>query len=356
MDDKLLSRDEFRTKCFERDGYKCVICGRSDRPLDAHHIIERRLWEDGGYYLSNAATLCDEGSDGCHYKAETTEISVEQIRESCGIKKFKLPDYMYDDVVYDKWGNTFLKNGMRTIGPLFNDESVQKVLSKYINEFTHYVKYERTFHVPWSDGVNEDDKMLKNMDNFVGKRVVVTEKMDGENTNIYKDYFHARSVDSRHHYTRDWAKSYAMSYISPNLPDGWRICAENMYAKHSIKYVNLDSYLLGFSIWNDKNMCLSWDGTLEWFELLGMVHVKVLYDGVYDEEFIKSLYSYDNYDNMEGYVIRVADSFHYSEFKKNVAKFVRKNHVTTENHWMHGNRNHEINLMKLDVTMSDLIL
>lgn len=262
---------------------------------------------------------------------------------------------MYEDLQYDKWGNIYLNNGKRTKGPLFDDESVKKVLSNCIEDFTNYVKYERTFHVPWSDGITDDDKVLKNMQNFAGKRVVVTEKMDGENTSIYSDYFHARSVDSRHHYTRDWAKSYAMSYISPNIPEGWRICAENLYAKHSIKYNNLESYLLGFSIWNEKNECLSWDDTAEWFELLGMCKVKVLYDGIYDETIIKNLYDYKNYDSMEGYVIRIADSFHYSNFKKCVAKFVRKNHVTTETHWMHGKSNHETNNMKKDVTMKDLI-
>ena len=42
----LLTRDEFRNKVFERDRRRCVICGATnfDARLDAHHIIERRLW------------------------------------------------------------------------------------------------------------------------------------------------------------------------------------------------------------------------------------------------------------------------------------------------------------------------
>lgn len=90
----VLSRDSFREKVFERDNNKCVICGRSDLPIDAHHIIERRLWDDGGYYIDNGATLCDDGKNGCHYKAETTEISVETIRDACGIKTIILPENM----------------------------------------------------------------------------------------------------------------------------------------------------------------------------------------------------------------------------------------------------------------------
>ena len=350
---KLLSRKEFTYNVLERDGNKCVVCGRGDLPLDAHHIIERRLWSDGGWYLDNGATLCDDGENGCHYKAETTELSVEFIREKCGIVKAILPEYMYSDSTYDKWGNEFLSNGMRTIGPLFDDESVQKVLSKYLDNFTHYVKYGRTYHAPWSDGINDDDKVHKNMDFFEGKRVIVTVKMDGENTTIYNDYFHARSVDSRHHYTRNWAKSYAMNYIAPNLPFRWRLCAENLYAVHSIKYDNLPSYLLAFSLWDERNFCLSWDESVEYFNIMDIPYVEVLYDGIYDEAKIRGLYSNTKYDNMEGYVIRVADEFHYRDFNKAIAKFVRKDHVKSSKHWIKL-REHPTNELKCGLTMGNI--
>ncbi len=38
----------------------------------------------------------------------------------------------------------------------------------------------------------------------------------------------------------------------------------------------------------------------------------------------------------EGIVIRPASSFHYTNFSKSVAKWVRKNHVQTDNHWIHS--------------------
>ena len=44
----LLTRDQFREGVFKRDNHKCVICRAP--AVDAHHIIERRLWTDGGYY------------------------------------------------------------------------------------------------------------------------------------------------------------------------------------------------------------------------------------------------------------------------------------------------------------------
>lgn len=45
-----------------------------------------------------------------------------------------------------------------------------------------YIKYPRTFHLPWSLGATSDDKVLKNVDHFEGTCVVITEKMDGENS------------------------------------------------------------------------------------------------------------------------------------------------------------------------------
>ena len=65
------------------------------------------------------------------------------------------------------------------------------------------VKYPRTAHLPWSPGATADDIYQGKLSSFEGKYVVVTEKMDGENTTLYRDYMHARSVDSRFHPSRN---------------------------------------------------------------------------------------------------------------------------------------------------------
>lgn len=354
----LLTRTQFREAVFVRDNHRCVICGKglhSGHLIDAHHIIERRLWADGGYYVENGATLCDDidlygKPNGCHAAAEITTLSVEDIRIAAKIEKIILPEDMYADHVYDKWGNVVLANGKRTKGPLFNDESVQKILSRHpeiVDLFVNYVKYPRTYHLPFSPGRTEDDRTLPDTSIFEGKEVVVTEKMDGENFSGYRDYCHARSVDGRSHYTRDWAKNFWMQR-SYELPEGWRVCAENLFAVHSIKYEDLPSYLLGFGIWNEKNICLSWDQTVEWFQLLEIPTVKVLYRGIFEEEKIKKLYDEKNDSkSVEGYVVRLTSEFEYKDFRKSVAKFVRANHVSTNSHWMYGaGRQHEINIIK----------
>jgi hypothetical protein len=102
-------------------------------------------------------------------------------------------------------------------------------------------------------------------------------------------------------------------------------------------YKGLPTYFMIFSIWNEKNECLSWDQTKEWAELLDMAIVPVIYEGIYDEDVISDLYrpTYRN-NEMEGYVVRLADSFHYRDFKRSVGKYVRKNHVQTSEHWKRG--------------------
>ena len=69
-----------------------------------------------------------------------------------------------------------------------------------------YVKYPRTYHLPWSIGTS-DDKTLKEDKQFLGKRVIVSIKMDGENTSIYNDKMHARSIDSESHPSQTCARA-----------------------------------------------------------------------------------------------------------------------------------------------------
>jgi len=328
---KLLTRDEFREGVFERDNHKCVIC--QEPAQDAHHIIERRLFTDGGYYLENGASLCGQH----HILAETTELSVEEIREKAGLSKTLLPEHLYKDSKYTKWGDIVLSNGQRIPGELFHDESVQKILKQgnVLDLYTHFVKYPRSYHAPWSGCIGKDDKIQTNLDLF-NEELVITEKLDGENTTMYNDYIHARSIDGNSHHTQSWVRNFH-STIAHDIPHGWRICGENMFAKHSIKYDNLESFFYIFSIWNEKNECLSWDETTEWAQLLNIPTVPLIYMGKWDgkPEKIHDFVWKKKYDETqhEGYVIRSAGQFHYSQFRNKLLKYVRTNHVTSASHW-----------------------
>lgn len=193
-------------------------------------------------------------------------------------------------------------------------------------------KYPRTPHLPFSLGATDDDKILKDTKHFENKLVVVTEKMDGENTSIYNNYYHARSLDSKH---REY-HSYLLSTILPNIqyviPNGYRICGEYLYAKHSIYYDNLKDYFLTFSIWNE-NICLSWEDVEKLSNEWNLNLVPILYKGIYDENKIKELANYVMTNGGEGLVVRLQDPFKYEDFNKSIAKFVRPNHVQTDEHW-----------------------
>ena len=199
-------------------------------------------------------------------------------------------------------------------------------------------KYPRTFHLPTSPGGTDDDKVLASTTQFDGIEVVVTEKLDGENTTIGTTYSHARSTDSRHHESRSTVKAL-QGTIGHTLPTGWRICGENLYAKHSIGYSALPAFFLMFSIWDDKNSCLSWDETKDWAKLLGLQTVPPIYRGRFDAKHIQALWESHTpaygATQSEGYVVRAASAFGYAEFSSHTGKYVRENHVQTTAHWMH---------------------
>lgn len=194
-------------------------------------------------------------------------------------------------------------------------------------------RYPRTLHFPFSSSRTSDDKVLTTIDHFLEKEVVVTLKMDGENTSLYRDGYHARSLDSRHHPSRDWLKAFHATF-GFDIPEGWRVCGENLYAQHSIAYKALPSYFMGFSVWTDENVALSWDDSLEFFELLGIEPVPTLYRGVFDEAKLRTLANDMDTKHNEGFVVRLAGAIRYPDFAKSSAKWVRAKHVQTDEHWM----------------------
>lgn len=124
--------------------------------------------------------------------------------------------------------------------------------------------------------------------------------------------------------------------IRHNIPKNWRVCGENMQAKHAIFYDTLTSYFFVFGIYDDKNVCLSWDDTVEFAQTLGLLTVPLLYRGIWDDKKVhacftgKSIYG----SEQEGYVVRIAEKFHYNDFTYSVSKYVRAGHVAGDTeHW-----------------------
>ncbi|WP_405453602.1 RNA ligase family protein [Streptomyces erythrochromogenes] len=192
--------------------------------------------------------------------------------------------------------------------------------------------YPRTPHLPWSPGSSADDVRAVGSAGLTGREVVVTEKLDGENTTLYADGLHARSLDSGHHPSRAWVKGL-QGRIGPGIPAGWRVCGENLYARHSIPYEDLDSWFYGFSVWDGEH-CLAWDRTVRFLRGLGVPTPRVLWRGTFDERALRRLRL--DTARQEGYVVRTAAGFTRADFGSCVAKWVRGGHVQTDTHWMYA--------------------
>ncbi|MFI1826352.1 RNA ligase family protein [Streptomyces sp. NPDC020412] len=197
--------------------------------------------------------------------------------------------------------------------------------------------YPRTPHLPWSPGASADDvRAPAAPPALAGRAVVVTEKLDGENTTLYSDGLHARSVDSAHHPSRAPVKAL-QARLAHAIPAGWRICGENLYARHSLPYDDLHGHFYGFSVWDGRGDCLDWDRTVAFLHGLGIPTPRVLWRGTYDARAEKALRALKvDTARQEGYVVRTVEGFGYADFPARVAKWVRPGHVQTDTHWMHA--------------------
>ncbi len=192
--------------------------------------------------------------------------------------------------------------------------------------------YPRTPHLPWSPGASADDVRATDLTSLTGLEVVVTEKLDGENTTLYSDGLHARSLDSAHHPSRTWVKALH-GRIAHSIPHDWRICGENLFARHSVPYDDLLGYFYAFSVWADDD-CLDWDETVAFAHHRGLPTPTVLWRGVFSERALRGLRL--DLGRQEGYVVRTVAGFRRDEFGRHVAKWVRPAHVRTTRHWMHA--------------------
>lgn len=106
MKDSLLTRQEFKIQVFARTNGKCCVPGCSCDAVDAHHIMDRKLWKDGGYYVSNGAALCSKH----HIDAETGLITPKQCLEYMNIElnNIKEPDKVKEYLDYNEYINLML--------------------------------------------------------------------------------------------------------------------------------------------------------------------------------------------------------------------------------------------------------
>ena len=216
-------------------------------------------------------------------------------------------------------------------------------------------KYNRTFHLPWSEGCTSDDKRAASVASLINVDIVITEKMDGSNSSLEKAGCFARThAGPPSHPSFDGLKALhaAKRHL---IPANFQLFGEWLYAKHSIAYDKLPAY---FMLFNARCMDIperlidptftcavewfAWDEVELWADEIGVPTVPVLFKGkVSSEKELKELTLSLMKENSrvgterEGVVVRVARSFNDEEFSSCVMKFVRKDHVQTGDHWSH---------------------
>jgi len=97
----------------------------------------------------------------------------------------------------------------------------------------------------------------------------------------------------------------------------------------------LTSYFYVFAIF-DGDFCINWYSTVQMCTDLGLYTPMLIYIGLWNDIIIKD--KFKNFkpifsNEIEGFVVRNVNSFNISNFCQNVAKYVRPNHVQTDEHW-----------------------
>lgn len=209
------------------------------------------------------------------------------------------------------------------------------------------MKYPRTPHLPNSPGKTNDDKTIKSL-SLLAQPLVITVKKDGSNVCLTKDNLFARSHNGPpKHPSFDllkqiWAeKRYEL--------EDYEIYGEWLYAKHSIKYENLKSYLQIFNI-RKNGIWLNWKSIEDICGALNLITVPKVY--FIDREiitlsYLENLAKEEIAKQEEGIVIRSCRDFTDEEFETCVAKYVRKDHVQTNEHWT--NQKIEINNLEKEI-------
>lgn len=230
------------------------------------------------------------------------------------------------------------------------------------------IKYQSTRYLPFSpehDSKDVNDYGFADIKDFLGKRLIITVKMDGGNTSLYHDRVAARNGDNALDY------SYALlkqkhAYNRYGIPKNIIVYGEWLYHKHSIHYTDLESYFQMFNILDTSTMMFySWEEVLKAGSLLGTDLGQVVpiinrqgniwytnsiqYNAINEcylefdtalqfEKTIGTLFQKVIEAGHEGIVVRNADAFHFNDFETNVAKCVRKGHVQTDEHWAKSKR------------------
>ena len=156
--------------------------------------------------------------------------------------------------------------------------------------------------------------------------------MDGECQRWTRETFNLRSPDSRGGILRSRAKA-KWGQVRNTLLDKCSYFVEDISNEHSIRYPEDISRFYLIAIRDDvRNQFLNWAETEESADEMGIPTVPLLHSGKFDEKDLEfTTNQYGSVEGHEGIVVR--PSCYFSNWTESAAKWVRANHVTTNEHW-----------------------
>jgi hypothetical protein len=202
-----------------------------------------------------------------------------------------------------------------------------------------YIKYPSTPYIPFSESIG---RPVIDIQNLLDKPLVITEKMDGSNVVLTSEHVGARNAKTAEHKSFDMLKKEHAS-IKYLIPDGIQIFGEWLYAKHSIHYtkdLSLKSFLYIFHVYNTKQRSFyPWSAVKMMARSLGYPCVPIIKEDttfstkeIFTSEITKIAKNVIK-EGREGIVIRVQSDIKHNEFETHTGKYVRPNHVQTDEHW-----------------------
>lgn len=368
-----MSRQTFREQCVDRDGGECLVpwCSEEvttepDGPGEIHHIIERELWDTGGYIPENGACVCNEH----HRMAEQNEIPPQAFWKWSGITIPAMPNecntdgygaYTWpvedrdntDPIAFNKWGERFDTPPNANLREYHKYPSTRHLLPLYWQSERGTAE-QRT---------GRDDTGHTDVESFLDIPLVATVKLDGSNAMLVKDSeepVRARNGRDANHESFDYLKQeYWDRNVYDKLPSHLQVFGENMYAKHSIHYgcegccdernqgPALDDVFYVFGVYDTRyDLWLSWPETEQVAVDIGFpvapirrrTHEDTNIPFSDERKFTMHHVDLGEWvvDNgHEGIIVRTKYPFHYGQFERKLGKYVRPNHVQTDEHWSH---------------------
>jgi hypothetical protein len=279
-----------------------------------------------------------------------------------GITEPPLPTSI-DTTHVNKWGETFDTPSWEDLRTYIKYPSSRHLLPLYWHSETVV-----------DDHIGRDDTGLQTLEDFVGRPLVITHKIDGGNCTLVSDVetpVRARNGSKPAETMRPLYRPgglYWEQEVNQKLPDRLQVVGEWVWAKHSIHYgcdcetpcedigpalselTGIDderAYFHVFGVFDTTlNLWLSWPETEQVADTLGFPTVPVIhcedeqdaatFETEHDARTTLLSYARDAIDNGgEGIVVRSKFPFHYGQFPTSLGKYVRANHVKTEDHWSH---------------------